>query len=73
MEYKSLFQSKTFWAVFFNIVLKLIGLFFAVNSDPQTIEMMSNAAIAAATFFPSFALDLFAIYGRVKAKTKIGR
>ena len=71
MPYKSILQSKTFWAVFFNIVLKLIGLFFTVNSDPETIEAMSNTAIAAAAFFPSFALDLLAIYGRVTAKTKL--
>lgn len=73
MPTKTLFQSKTFWAVFFNIVLKLVGLFFAVNSDPQTIEMMSDTAIAAAAFFPSFVLDLIAIYGRATAKTKISR
>ena len=70
---KSLLSSKTFWGVAINVALKAAGIGFAVNVDPGQVESLASNTAALVSFGSSFIFDAIAVYGRVKAKDRIGR
>jgi hypothetical protein len=73
METKSIFASTTFWMVLFNIALKLLSLFIAIDVEDEQVKVAIDNLSAAMPLFVSFLFDAGAIYGRIKASTKIGR
>ena len=73
MDYKSLITSKTFWSVVLNVVLKIVGLFYSVTVDEESMSMAADSMVALSSFGISFVFDIGAIYGRIVANKPINR
>lgn len=71
METKSIFASTTFWMVVINVLLKLLSLFYAIDVEDDQVQLAITNFSSMMPLVMSFVFDVGAIYGRIKAKTKI--